>query len=43
MALEAQGTDIVLVINDLRRVPTAIRLNRRCRSTLSVNVAGPLP
>jgi heavy metal translocating P-type ATPase len=46
MALGAQGADvatasadIVLVANDLRRVPTAIRLSRRCRSTLSVNVA----
>jgi Zn2+/Cd2+-exporting ATPase len=46
MALGAQGADvatasadIVLVANDLRRVPTSIRLSRRCRSTLSVNVA----
>jgi heavy metal translocating P-type ATPase len=46
MALGARGADIaaasadiVLVTNDLRRVATSIRLSRRCRSTLAVNVA----
>jgi cation transport ATPase len=45
MALGARGADIaaasadiVLVANDLRRIPTCIRLARRCRSTLAVNV-----
>jgi Zn2+/Cd2+-exporting ATPase len=46
VAMGAQGTDvalasadIVLMSSDLRRLATAIRLSRRCRRTLHVNVA----
>jgi heavy metal translocating P-type ATPase len=46
VAMGAQGTDvvlasadIVLVGNDLRRLGTAIRLSRRCRRTIQVNIA----
>ena len=42
----AQGTDVVLASadvvltgNNLRRLATAIRLSRRCRRTINVNVA----
>lgn len=45
MAMGANGADIALVSadvvltgSDLRRVPTAIRLSRQCRKTLTVNV-----
>lgn len=45
MAMGANGADIALVSadvvltgSDLRRLPTAIRLSRRCRTTLMVNV-----
>ncbi|MGL4723467.1 MAG: heavy metal translocating P-type ATPase [Scandinavium sp.] len=45
MAMGANGADIALVSadvvltgSDLRRLPTAIRLSRRCRRTLMVNV-----
>jgi Cd2+/Zn2+-exporting ATPase len=44
-AMGAQGTDvalasadIVLMSNDLRRLATSLRLSRRCRSTIYVNV-----
>lgn len=46
VAMGAQGTDValasadlVLMSSDLRRLPTAIRLSRRCRRTIHVNVA----
>jgi heavy metal translocating P-type ATPase len=46
VAMGAQGTDValasadlVLMSSDLRRLGTAIRLSRRCRSTIQVNVA----
>jgi Cd2+/Zn2+-exporting ATPase len=46
IAMGAQGTDValasadlVLMSSDLRRLPTAIRLSRKCRSTIQVNVA----
>jgi len=46
IAMGAQGTDValasadlVLMSSDLRRLGTAIRLSRRCRSTIQVNVA----
>ena len=46
VAMGAQGTDvalasadIVLMTSDLRRLATAIRLSRRCRRTIHVNVA----
>jgi P-type E1-E2 ATPase len=46
VAMGAQGTDvalasadIVLMSSDLRRLATAIRLSRRCRRTIQVNVA----
>ena len=32
------SADVVLTGSDLRRLPTAIRLSRRCRATLQVNV-----
>lgn len=45
IAMGAQGTDValasadvVLITNDLRRIATAIRLSRRCRRTIHVNV-----
>ncbi|HEX3944999.1 MAG TPA: cation-translocating P-type ATPase [Rhizomicrobium sp.] len=45
IAMGAQGTDValasadlVLMSNDLRRLGTCIRLSRRCRSTILVNV-----
>jgi heavy metal translocating P-type ATPase len=45
IAMGVQGTDValasadlVLMSNDLRRLPTAIRLSRRCRRTIQVNV-----
>jgi Zn2+/Cd2+-exporting ATPase len=45
-AMGANGTDvalasadIVLMTDDLRRLGTAIRLSRRCRRTIHVNVA----
>jgi len=45
VAMGAQGTDVamasadlVLMSSDLRRLPTAIRLSRRCRRTIQVNV-----
>ncbi len=45
VAMGAQGTDValasadlVLMTNDLRRLATAIRLSRRCRRTIHVNV-----
>jgi Zn2+/Cd2+-exporting ATPase len=45
IAMGAQGTDValasadlVLMSSDLRRLPTAIRLSRRCRRTIQVNV-----
>ena len=46
IAMGAQGTDValasadlVLMTSDLRRLGTAIRLSRRCRQTIQVNVA----
>jgi heavy metal translocating P-type ATPase len=46
IAMGAQGTDValasadlVLMTSDLRRLATAIRLSRRCRRTIHVNVA----
>jgi heavy metal translocating P-type ATPase len=46
VAMGAQGTDValasadlVLMTSDLRRLGTCIRLSRRCRRTLPVNVA----
>lgn len=46
IAMGAQGTDValasadlVLMTSDLRRLATAIRLSRSCRSTIHVNVA----
>ena len=46
IAMGAQGTDVarasadlVLMTGDLRRLATAIRLSRRCRRTIHVNVA----
>jgi heavy metal translocating P-type ATPase len=46
VAMGAQGTDVVLASadvvltgSDLRRLGTAIRLSRRCRRTIQVNVA----
>jgi Zn2+/Cd2+-exporting ATPase len=46
VAMGAQGTDIalassdlVLMTNDLRRLGTCIRLSRRCRHTIHLNVA----
>jgi Zn2+/Cd2+-exporting ATPase len=46
VAMGAQGTDValasadlVLMGSDLRRLATAIRLSRRCRRTIHVNVA----
>ncbi len=46
VAMGAQGTDvalasadIVLMTSDLRRLATAIRLSRRCRRTIQINVA----
>ncbi|CAH2604332.1 Heavy metal translocating P-type ATPase [Rhodovastum atsumiense] len=46
VAMGAQGTDValasadvVLITSDLRRIATAIRLSRRCRRTIQVNVA----
>lgn len=46
VAMGAQGTDValasadlVLMTSDLRRLGTAIRLSRRCRSTIHTNVA----
>jgi cation transport ATPase len=45
IAMGAQGTDValasadlVLITSDLRRIGTAIRLSRRCRRTIHVNV-----
>jgi Zn2+/Cd2+-exporting ATPase len=45
IAMGAQGTDValasadvVLISSDLRRIATAIRLSRRCRRTIHVNV-----
>ena len=45
IAMGAQGTDValasadlVLMTNDLRRLGTCIRLSRRCRRTIHVNV-----
>jgi heavy metal translocating P-type ATPase len=45
VAMGAQGTDValasadlVLMTSDLRRLATAIRLSRRCRRTIQVNV-----
>jgi P-type E1-E2 ATPase len=45
VAMGAQGTDValasadlVLMSSDLRRLGTAIRLSRRCRRTIQVNV-----
>ena len=45
IAMGAQGTDValasadvVLITSDLRRIATAIRLSRRCRRTIQVNV-----
>ncbi len=45
IAMGAQGTDValasadlVLMTSDLRRLATAIRLSRRCRRTIGVNV-----
>src|SRR6185437_6502438 len=45
VAMGAQGTDValasadlVLMTNDLRRLGTCIRLSRRCRRTIHVNV-----
>jgi len=46
VAMGARGTDValasadlVLMTSDLRRLATAIRLSRRCRRTIHVNVA----
>jgi heavy metal translocating P-type ATPase len=46
VAMGAQGTDValasadlVLITSDLRRLATCIRLGRRCRRTIHVNVA----
>ncbi|MGI4950791.1 MAG: heavy metal translocating P-type ATPase [Janthinobacterium lividum] len=46
VAMGAQGTDValaaadlVLMTSDLRRLGTAIRLSRRCRRTIHVNIA----
>ena len=46
VAMGAKGTDValasadlVLMTNDLRRLGTCIRLSRRCRRTILVNVA----
>ncbi len=46
IAMGARGTDValasadlVLMSNDLRRLGTCIRLSRRCRRTILVNVA----
>ncbi|HET6306741.1 MAG TPA: HAD-IC family P-type ATPase, partial [Rhodopila sp.] len=46
VAMGAQGTDValasadlVLISSDLRRLATCIRLSRRCRRTIHVNVA----
>jgi Zn2+/Cd2+-exporting ATPase len=46
VAMGAQGADVALasadlalITNDLRRLGTCVRLSRRCRSTISVNVA----
>jgi Cd2+/Zn2+-exporting ATPase len=46
VAMGAQGADVALasadlalITNDLRRLGTCIRLSRRCRTTISVNVA----
>ena len=46
VAIGAQGTDVVLASadvvltgNNLHRLATAIRLSRRCRQTINVNVA----
>jgi P-type E1-E2 ATPase len=46
IAMGARGTDValasadvVLMTSDLRRLATAIRLSRRCRRTIHVNVA----
>ena len=46
VAMGAQGTDValasadlVLMTSDLRRLATCIRLSRRCRRTIHVNVA----
>ena len=46
IAMGAQGTDValasadlVLMTSDLRRLATAIRLSRRCRRTIHINVA----
>jgi heavy metal translocating P-type ATPase len=46
VAMGAQGTDValasadlVLITSDLRRLATCIRLSRRCRRTIHVNVA----
>jgi P-type E1-E2 ATPase len=46
VAMGAQGADVamasadlVLMTNDLRRLSTCIRLSRRCRRTIYVNVA----
>jgi Zn2+/Cd2+-exporting ATPase len=33
------SADLALITNDLRRLGTCVRLSRRCRSTISVNVA----
>src|SRR5262249_41685173 len=33
------SADLALMTNDLRRLPTCIRLSRRCRSTITTNVA----
>ena len=45
IAMGAQGTDValasadlVLMTSDLTRIGTAIRLSRRCRSTIQINV-----
>jgi Cd2+/Zn2+-exporting ATPase len=45
IAMGAQGTDValasadvVLISSDLRRIATAIRLSRRCRRTIHINV-----
>lgn len=49
VAMGAQGTDValasadlVLMTNDLRRLGTCIRLSRRCRRTIYVNVGAGL-
>ena len=46
IAMGAQGTDValasadlVLMTSDLRRLGTAVRLSRRCRRTIHINVA----